>query len=698
MAKIISVVETKEGLSRFVLATNLAIALHVQSGQKTAALDLSFSGTRNFETLLDLPSSRSIADICPVISRFDTALLKGYLTTHSSGISVLTGTGSENKTMVTPEAIHAVIERLASLYPFIIIAAPGEHDHETLAAVLDESSIALVTASPDILSLRQLQAFNDIIKAWHFPAAMVKPVVARTSSAHGLDEENSRKMLEQDIFGVITEDRDVILSSINRGTPAITRYPHSEFSKDIKNLAKKLLDNSSFEGIDKSGRTAAPKADEKTAPAANAPAAYVQLKTRLLEYVSSHPELKNMDLNDLANHEKLQQAREKTRAVIQDALSKESNTLTREERAAFVDELLDETLGLGCLEKLLSDPETTEIMVNGINKIYIEKKGKIQLSGTSFTSNKQLRTVIDRIVSPIGRRIDESSPLVDARLADGSRVNAVIPPVALDGPSITIRKFSKKKLTTDDLVTFGAIRPAMADFLKICVRLRKNIVISGGTGSGKTTLLNIVSSFIPTDERIVTIEDSAELKLPQEHVVRLESRPASVEGTGEINIRRLVINALRMRPDRIVVGECRGGETLDMLQAMNTGHDGSLTTIHANSPKDGIARLTTMAIMAGMDLPERAIREQICSAVQVMVQLSRIADGSRKVTEIAEITGIKNDRVELLPLFVFEQTGIKDNKVIGSFAATGNIPTFFDEITTHGLSLDTEIFRKGELR
>ena len=238
----------------------------------------------------------------------------------------------------------------------------------------------------------------------------------------------------------------------------------------------------------------------------------------------------------------------------------------------------------------------------------------------------------------------------------------------------------------------------MGEFLKICVLTRKNILISGGTGSGKTTLLNILSAFIPSNERIVTIEDSAELKLPQEHVVRLESRPASVEGTGEINIRRLVINALRMRPDRIVVGECRGGETLDMLQAMNTGHDGSLTTIHANSPKDGIARLTTMAIMAGMDLPERAIREQICSAVQVMVQLSRIADGSRKVTEIAEITGIKNDRVELLPLFVFEQTGIKDNKVTGSFAATGNVPTFSGEIATHGLSLDAEIFSKGELQ
>jgi pilus assembly protein CpaF len=332
-------------------------------------------------------------------------------------------------------------------------------------------------------------------------------------------------------------------------------------------------------------------------------------------------------------------------------------------------------------------------MVNGTDHIYIEKQGKVFLSPERYDSTTQLLTVIDRIVAPLGRRIDESSPLVDARLADGSRVNAVIPPIALGGPTLTIRKFSQKKLGIDDLIAFGALTPDMGAFLEICVKLRKNVVISGGTGSGKTTLLNVVASFIPDGERIVTIEDSAELKLPQQHVVRLEARPPSVEKTGEVSIRRLVINALRMRPDRIVVGECRSGETLDMLQAMNTGHDGSLTTLHANSPRDAVSRLITMSLMAGMELPERAIREQIGSAISIIVQLSRMGDGSRKVVEIAEVTGIENETVRLTPLFTYTQTGIENGKVSGTFASTGHIPSFFDEIATHGLQLDKQIFQ-----
>lgn len=700
MTRIISVCHTREGLNNCFLGINLAIALMSQSKEKAAVVDFSFSGGNTIGALVNVKSIRSLGEIVPMLSKLDDKLLKGYLTTHSSGIGLLGGTSRESKKTFEPAVLGKVINTLARAYPFIIIVAPEDPD-EHLASVLDISDIAFLTAAPHILSLADINAFMETVKSWHFPANMVKPVLSKIASAQTLSHEQINDYTGTSVFAEITFEPEVIFSSINSGNPAVISHAYSAMSKDIRKAAGQLLEQKTFSEIDKSQRSAPRPAAEEIQPADETQVSvknkYRQLKQKIHNDVASHPELKNLDLKSISNPEVMADAREKARKIIQDILSAQDQ-LTREERSKFVDELLDEILGLGCLEEFLKNPDITEIMVNARDKIYIEKKGKIQQTDAEFTSDKQLRTVIDRIVSPIGRRVDESSPLVDARLSDGSRVNAIIPPISLEGPSITIRKFSKKKLTTDDLVQFGALTPHMAEFLEVCVQLRKNIVISGGTGSGKTTLLNIVSSFIPSDERIVTIEDSAELKLPQEHVVRLESRPASVEGTGEVNIRRLVINALRMRPDRIVVGECRGGETLDMLQAMNTGHDGSLTTIHANSPKDGIARITTMVIMAGTELPERAIREQICSAVQVIVQLSRLSDGTRKVTEISEILGIKNDAVEISSLFKYEQTGIKDGKVQGNFLATGNIPTFYDEIAIHGLSVDKNIFKsKGNI-
>ena len=360
-------------------------------------------------------------------------------------------------------------------------------------------------------------------------------------------------------------------------------------------------------------------------------------------------------------------------------------------------DVLNEALGLGALEDLLNDDDVTEIMVNRKDQIYIEKNGKLQLCEKTFTSDEQVMAVIERIVGPIGRRIDESMPLVDARLKDGSRVNAIIPPLALKGPSITIRKFSKTPFTMDDLIGFGTLNKDIAKFLEICVFSRKNIVISGGTGSGKTTLLNVVSSYVPQEERIVTIEDAAELKLPQEHIVSLEARPPNIEGKGAIAIRDLVKNALRMRPDRIVIGECRGGEALDMLQAMNTGHDGSLTTAHANSPRDVLSRLETMVLMSGMDLPVRAIREQVSSAINIIVQESRLSDGSRRIVAVTEVTGMEGEVITLQDIFVFKQTGIgQDGKVQGAFVATGNIPSFVPQLEAKGMHLDMKIF--GEER
>jgi pilus assembly protein CpaF len=369
-------------------------------------------------------------------------------------------------------------------------------------------------------------------------------------------------------------------------------------------------------------------------------------------------------------------------------------TMTKLEKQKLQDSVLHDFLGLGPIESLVNDPAITEIMVNGPNQVFIEQKGKLTLSSIQFESDSQLRRVIDRIVSTIGRRIDESSPMVDARLKDGSRVNVIIPPLALNGAILTIRKFSKTPYMINDLIKFGTITEPMATFCRAAVRSRLNILVSGGTGSGKTTTLNVLSSYIPEEERIVTVEDAAELQLNQDHVVTLESRPANVEGRGRIAIRDLVVNALRMRPDRIVVGECRGGEALDMLQAMNTGHDGSLTTIHANSPHDSLNRLETLVLMAGAELPSRAIREQISSAINVIVQQSRLRDGQRKVIAISEVIGLHGDQIKTQDIFVFKQTGVgEDGRVQGYFTPTGIVPKYFDHMQSSGEGVSKDLFK-----
>ena len=362
-------------------------------------------------------------------------------------------------------------------------------------------------------------------------------------------------------------------------------------------------------------------------------------------------------------------------------------------------EIFDEAVGLGPLEDMLEDESITEIMVNGPSQVYVERAGRLELTDCTFINDTSVNSIIERIVSPIGRRIDESQPYVDARLADGSRVNAIIHPLSLIGPCITIRKFSKDPFTVEDLIGFGTMTREIADFMRACVLLRKNIIVSGGTGTGKTTLLNVLSSNLPNDERILTIEDAAELRLTQQHLVRLEARPANIEGRGAITIRDLVRNALRMRPDRIVVGECRGAEALDMLQAMNTGHEGSLTTIHANSPRDAMARLETMVLMAGMDLPVRAIREQAASAVHLICQISRYSDGSRRLSRITEITGMERDLITMQDLFEFKQTGVaEDGKVLGALQPTGVVPTFVEDVGIRGITLDRTMFNPGRER
>jgi pilus assembly protein CpaF len=403
-------------------------------------------------------------------------------------------------------------------------------------------------------------------------------------------------------------------------------------------------------------------------------------------------DLKKIDFDNMPEEEARKQTQKVAVQIIKQ-LETEGG-LPEVDRRQLLKQLLDEALGLGPLEQLLADDDISEIMVNNADDVFVEKRGEGMVrANVRFSSDDQVIHVIRRIVAPIGRRINEQTPLVDGRLSDGSRVNAIIPPLAVSGPSLTIRKFPKDRLGVQDLIGFGSMIPQMGDFMEIAVREHRNIVISGGTGSGKTTLLNVVSGFIGKHERIVTVEDVSELKLPQEHVVTLETRPANLEGEGAIHIRDLVKNCLRMRPDRIVVGECRGGEALDMLQAMNTGHDGSLTTIHSNSPRDCIARMETLVLLAGMELPSRAIREQIASAIHLIVQQSRLADGSRKVIAISEVTGMEGGVVTMQDVFLYNQTGFdKNGKVVGYHSATGNVPRFIHQLRKRGIDVDMGIF------
>jgi pilus assembly protein CpaF len=418
-----------------------------------------------------------------------------------------------------------------------------------------------------------------------------------------------------------------------------------------------------------------------------------RLHTMLLETM----DLRRHDVSTMNDD----QLRTETGRIIADIMLDQEATIPPElDRALLARQVLDEAVGLGPLEDLLNDASVTEIMVCQFDKIYVERRGRIEKHPLTFTSDRAVLGVIERIVAPLGRRIDEASPMVDARLKDGSRVNAIIAPLALKGAALTIRKFAKYKMTVDNLVTLGAISPAMATFLEVCVTARKNIVVSGGTGSGKTTLLNILSNFIPASERIITVEDSAELQLHHEHWISLEARPSNVEGKGAVSIRELVKNTLRMRPDRIVIGECRGGEALDMLQAMNTGHDGSLTTLHANTPRDGLARLETMVLMAGMDLPLSAIRDQVASAIHMIVQQTRFTCGTRVVTSITEVTGMESGKLQLQELFRFVNLGYAEGpngmKVRGYFTGCDIPPNFYEALRASGHALDLDIFKSNE--
>lgn len=426
-------------------------------------------------------------------------------------------------------------------------------------------------------------------------------------------------------------------------------------------------------------------AQRQGTPGAKQREAYYDLKNRVQNKLLAELD-PSIDVSQTAD------VRRTIEELFESILAEEKIVLTRPEKRRLFEQIVHEILGLGPLEPLLADETITEVMVNGAKNIYIERDGKLFREGATFETDDHLMRIIDRIVAPLGRRIDESSPYVDARLADGSRVNAVIPPISLVGPVLTIRKFARTPITIQQLIEFGTLTAESVEFLRACVNARVNMIISGGTGSGKTTLLNVLSQYIPTDERIVTIEDAAELQLRQEHVVSLEKRPPNIEGRGEVTIQNLVVNSLRMRPDRIIVGEIRDAAALDMLQAMNTGHDGSMTTAHSNSPRDTLTRIETMTLMAGVELPVRAIREQIASALDMVVHLERLRDGSRAVTNVTEIQGMEGDTITMMDIFIFEQTGVEEGRVIGRLRPTGLRPKFLDRIESAGIRLPATIF------
>jgi pilus assembly protein CpaF len=607
------------------------------------------------------------------------------------------------------EKTNLALKMVRRAFPVTVVDC-GNEPSGAVSAVLDNATMILVVTNPDILVLNQTRRVLDKIQSDLYPNEIVKIVVNRFQQAGPFNPQFIETTLRRQVIAVIPEDPPVAAASLSRGAPFCLTQPNSTVAKSYFSLSrliveKRILDQFAQIAHTEKSRRPAPTAEGKEDPNVvplkrGAKGREVidprsAFKLRVNAMLVDRMDLKKEELDRSMDLQKKADLRARAQRIIAEIVANEDHPWKeRAESAQLTKEILDEALGLGPLEDFLADPEVTEIMVNRADLIYIEKAGKPAKSKVTFSNNEQLRSIIERIVNPIGRRIDEKTPYVDARLADGSRVHAIIPPLALDGPMVTIRKFPTRRLGPDDLIKFGSATQEMIFFLKAAIEARANVLISGGTGSGKTTLLNILSGFIPGHERILTVEDSAELQLQQEHVGRLEARPPNMEGTGAVTIRDLVKQTLRMRPDRIIIGEVRAGEALDMLQAMNTGHDGSMATVHSNSPRDAMARLETLVMMAGMDLPVEAIRQQIAGAVNIIVQQSRLADGTRKITHITEITGYQNGSINMQDIFVHRTTGMdKDFKVLGRHMATGFMPQLMEKFISMGIKVPKEIFR-----
>ncbi|MDD4938688.1 MAG: ATPase, T2SS/T4P/T4SS family [Candidatus Omnitrophica bacterium] len=725
MAQTISIFSTKGGVGRTFIAVNLAVSLAVKfKGKKILLLDMDSDLPGDMARLLNLKPQKVLNTLLREGHKeaYSSDELKEYIIRDpASGLDFATFTLHTKDIMgvhLDSDFLSAILENLAKEYDFII-ADNGRAFNKLLISFLERTNLILLVTNPDMLSVSQAKEAIETLQSLYFPLKMIKVILNRAESLGGVTWREVKTVLPCDIIARIPSEGKVIGSALNRQVPVILDSPRSRASAALNTLAEDLTTHYEYfiplqelEGIF-SGQSAPrekilvqetttleslslqgkPKIEKKEGPEDKID----ELKQRIHRRLIQELDLRRLDrvAGDMAKVEGL---RERTIKLVSNALAEESGILitSREERERIIKEIVDEALGLGPLEDLINDEEISDILVNNKNQIYVEKRGKLQQSKKRFVSNEQVRQIIERIVAPLGRRIDESMPMVDARLADGSRVNAIIPPLSLTGPTLTIRKFGAERLKISDLERLNAVNDTMAQFLKACVLCRKNVIVSGGTGSGKTTVLNVLSEFVPDGERIITIEDAAELKLHHEHWIRLESRPPNIEGKGAISVRDLFRNSLRMRPDRIIIGECRGPETLDMLQAMNTGHDGSMTTLHANSTQDVLSRLDSLILMSGIEIPLRAIREMIASSIDVIVHTARLSDGSRKVTQITEITGMLDEvHIGLHDIFAFHQVNVDERgKINGNFEPTGAIPTFFEEFHRRGIPLSADLFKK----
>jgi pilus assembly protein CpaF len=695
---LIAVVGGKGGVGKSVFAANFAAALMTELRTPVMLIDADARSCGDQNVILGLRPQKTISELCAYQGPMTPQNLGQILTMHQTGLAYLPAVRGPEETLSAPIDIFIRhLDFFSRQYKFIVVDL-GNDFKELQWSLLKEATAINIITVPEVLVVNQTQRLIQELLGATFPADLFQLVLNKVQNT-GMSPQTISQALKLPVVGLIPQDENTTLASLQRGIPFVFSQAKAPLSTSYFEVVRRLTGGilQKLKSVNKPNITVPASTQSQTTQVSADPAAGPDFRTSLK--IRTHNELiKAMDLkkgitetnNDPGKEAALKQ---KTLQMISQIVDKESPGLNRDERSKIIKEVLEEALGLGPLEDLLADPTVTEIMVNGHRRIFVEKNGKVQISQTTFTSNGHLRNVIERIVTPLGRRIDEKTPYVDARLKDGSRVNAIIEPLSIDGPALTIRKFKKGGINAEKYIEYGSLTRPMIDFLRICVENGLNVVISGGTGSGKTSLLNMISSFIPANERIVTVEDAAELQMQQEHVVRLETRPSNMEGTGAVTIRDLVKNALRMRPDRIVVGETRDGAALDMLQAMNTGHDGSMTTTHANSPRECIGRLETLCMMAGMDLPVRAIREQISSAVNLIVQISRLSDGSRRITSITEVVGMQGETVTLQEIFRFKETGFdKNRRILGTFQAMGMIPTFIEKLEQKGVVIPREIF------
>jgi septum site-determining protein MinD len=698
---IITIIGGKGGVGKSQVAANLAFAYAGELRAKTLLLDFDQRACGDQNIITGLKSKKNIKELAEFSGAIDPRSIQLFTADHKAGVSII-GMPTEPiaATQIPEEGLGKSLKAIVNIYPITIIDGGSELSPLTLKA-LEFSTLIFLVASPDVLAVNQCKRMYTDLITMLFPKDMIQILVNQAVNGHPVSPDVIGKQIGKPVFHAIPKDDQNCIAALSRSTPVIVGSKNSPFAVGVVDCVRKLVQKNVLKTLEKLTKPQDAATKSATSSTSGSPGVddkkvkdqWTELKSRIHRALVEEMDLKKQDDNDPKAKIIL---REQTKKMVVELLGKEDTKgvlNTREDMNKIVKEILDEALGLGPLEDMLGDKSISEIMVVGPKKIFYEQGGKVKKSEVTFTNDRQVMNVIERIVAPIGRRIDEKTPYVDARLPDGSRVHAIIPPCAIDGCCITIRKFPDKRLTYKDLVKFGAMTEEMADFLRISVEAHRNIVVSGGTGSGKTTLINMLGGFIQSNERIITCEDSAELNFPQDHVVRLETRPPSLEGDGEIDIRCLVKQTLRMRPDRIVVGECRGGETLDMLQAMNTGHDGSMTTVHSNTPRDAVSRLETLVQYAGAGLPQKAIKEMIASAVHMIIQQSRLDDGSRKCLYVTEIGGIQGEVVTLQDIFTYKQEGMnKEGKIIGKFMASGFIPKFIEKLEQKGYKVPRGLF------